>query len=264
MLPDIQSETPEHKVWINRVGIKDMEVPIALLKKDYTLQYTVANVSCYVDLSEDKRGVDMSRIPYAINQGIPGIFDYKRMIDMAKDILSATGGNICQLTYSFPYFICKKAPVTQTQGMVSYQVSFIIQFWRKDKLDSLTFTIGIGAIATTCCPCSKAVSKQNAHNQKCQINISVECANDAWVWIEDLIGIAERGASCEIYSVLKRPDEAAITKKMYDNPRFVEDVVREIYSGLEKLSGIRRYSIEAISDESIHLHKAYAKIEGKV
>jgi GTP cyclohydrolase I len=266
-IPDVQNQEPLVHVKLNRVGITNLSLPIFVQKQLACTQHTVANIDCFVDLPKDKRGINMSRIPEAIHEHILTPLNYNVLDSMALSIMEANEADICQIIFRFPYFLEKEAPISEKKGLVSYDIEFDLT---KRKVEMGTdvmiltsdFKLGVGVLATTCCPCSQAISEGGAHNQKCRINIKVLCAPDAWVWIEDLIEVAEKSASCEIYSILKRPDEAFVTNKMNENPRFVEDVTREAYQRLMKIKGIQRYWIEVISDESIHIHKAFARVEG--
>jgi len=271
-MPDIQNQQSLIDVKLNRVGITNLSLPIRVVMKDKEdhlkrrNQSTIANVSCYIDLQKDKRGINMSRIPEEIHKRLSTPLNFTELDHMALAIMNASNAELCQLIFKFPYFLSKKAPVSEQPGLVSYDIEFDLTKrvipMGDVRLLSSEFKLGVGVLATTCCPCSKAISQGGAHNQKCKINIKVLCHPDAWVWLEDLIFIAETSASCEIFSVLKRPDEAYVTNRMNENPRFVEDVTREIYKRLASVKGIRQYWIEAISDESIHIHKAYARVEG--
>lgn len=256
-LPDVQCLTSPHHIAVNRVGITDLILPVFMLKKDGGNQHSVANISCYVDLEADKKGINMSRLPIGIHQFTDEVLNGSLIQKIADDIRKNSEATLCQLIYKFPYFIKKESPINKESGIVHYDVEFNTITTEELK----TFSISITTIASTLCPCSKSMSEKNAHNQKCYIKINIECLD--WVWIEDIIQVAEESASCEIYSILKRADEKYVTDKMYENPRFVEDVVREAHSRLIKMNNIKRFSVEAWADESIHMHKAYAKIEVK-
>lgn len=257
-LPDVQADKSNIEIAINRVGITNLKVPIYIKTQNKHDQHTVAEVSCFVDLKSDKKGINMSRIPIAINHFLDDTLSGDNIYNIAKYIMEKSEAEECQLIYKFPYFIRKESPVEKKPGLVYYDVEFngVI-----DKYNNWDFTFSVTAICTTLCPCSKEISYSNAHNQKCYIKITIKPSS--WVWIEDIIKIAEDSSSCEIYSVLKRADEKYVTEKMYENPRFVEDVVRYGYQKLNKLTNIRSFIIEATADESIHMHNAYAKLEVK-
>lgn len=255
-MKDVQAEKSNINIGINRVGIDNLKMPMFISKKEGGHQHTVADVSCYVDLRPELKGINMSRLPIAIHKFSTDVLDSNLICKIAEHIRIKSEAEYCQLVYSFPYFIKKYSPVNGEPGLVYYNVTF-------DALagpDETEFKFKVTTIATTLCPCSKEISDSNAHNQKCYITIEVKPSK--WIWIEDIISIAEKSSSCEIYSVLKRPDEKFVTEQMYANPRFVEDVVREAYSQLSNMNGVCEFVVEAAADESIHMHRAYAKLEG--
>lgn len=257
-LPDVQADKPLIGIAINRVGVTDVKVPVYIKKQEGGHQHTVADVSCYVDLKSDKKGINMSRIPIAITKFLQETLSGENIKHIAQHIMQKSEAEECQLIYKFPYFVTKLSPVAKEPGVVHYDVEFNGTI---DKDENWDFTFSINAICTTLCPCSKEISQANAHNQKCYIKITVNTSG--WVWVEDVINIAETSSSCEIFSVLKRPDEKFVTEEMYNNPRFVEDVVREVYQRMVKLENVKSFTVEATADESIHMHKAYAKLEVK-
>lgn len=257
-LPDIQKTPDERGVYINSAGITDFRLPILLKIKDSEeLCNTVANVSCFVDLDKEVKGINMSRLPIFLHNNRQ--ISLTILNEYCKEITEISNSTSCQLVYDFLYFMNKKAPVSNIEGIVNYSVKFYDTYFKP--LDSYKQQIEITAIVSTCCPCSKEISDYNAHNQKCYITLNVSPIDiSKIVWIEDLVDIAEHSGSCPIYSVLKRPDEKYVTEKMYDNPRFVEDVVRECYLKLNELDNIKINTIKAVADESIHMHKAMASI----
>ena len=254
-LPDVQACEAPVAIAINRVGIDSLKLPIYIDEKKGGQQHTVAEVSCYVDLPADKKGINMSRLPIAIHKFVKDQLNGDLLLKIADHIRIKSEADVCELTYKFPYFMTKHAPVSHEPGTLHYMVEFNAVVSETEQ----KFRFSVQSIATTLCPCSKEMSEANAHNQKCYITIDVN--TDGWVWIEDIIQIAEESASCEIYSVLKRPDEKYVTDKMYENPRFVEDVVREVYKRMSCVDNIKGFVVEAAADESIHMHRAYAKLE---
>ncbi len=258
-LPDTQASIPKIQIGINRVGIDNLKLPFIILTKNNKHQHTVADISCFVNLTPDKKGINMSRIPIVLQRFVETPLNSSMLINIAKEIKEYSEADLCHIIYKFPYFMTKNSPESNIPGIVHYMVEFngIVS----DNKDDI-FEMKVQTIATTLCPCSKEMSKQNAHNQKCYIDISVK-SND-WIWIEDIVEIAENSSSCEIYSVLKRPDEKYVTDKMYENPKFVEDVVRDAYVKLSKLDNITSFEVSALADESIHLHSAFAKLKGTI
>lgn len=259
-LPDIQLTKDNRGIYIERAGITDFIMPISVVRKnDDTLCHTTAKVECFVDLESNIKGINMSRLPIGITMDNNVNLDL--ILNYAKMICENSEANRCELSYSFPFFITKEAPVSKIPGIVSYDVTLKVVYSRLDGIETINKYLCVTCIASTCCPCSKEISEYNAHNQKCYITIEIG-VND-FIWIEDIIKIAEQSASCEIFSILKRPDEKFVTEAMYDSPRFVEDVVREVYTKLQdfdKNNSITSYAISAVADESIHMHKAVAKI----
>lgn len=256
-LPDIQQTKDNRKIYIQEAGITDFLVPIKVKLKDSDNEFcdTIANVTCTVDVPEERRGINMSRLPIFINQ--KPILSLPLMNGYVDEICKISETDSCRLQYEFPYFLTKTAPVSNIPGIVNYEVTFSTNRLPDQQL--LNY-MRIKVISSTCCPCSKEISEYNAHNQKCHIDLNV--AVDGMVWIEDLIDICEQSASCQIFSVLKRPDEKFVTEKMYDNPRFVEDVVREVALRIKDVPHVSTWDITATADESIHMHKAIARLWG--
>jgi GTP cyclohydrolase I len=253
-LPDVQLTKPKHEIAINRVGITDFQLPIFVNKQDGGMQHSVAMISCYVDLAADIKGISMSRLPIQLmkfsNQQLNG----KIIESIAENIRIVSEAKICNLTYNFPYFLTKLSPKSMEPGLVPYQITFN---GVKSETDYV-FTLGVETIATSSCPCSKAVSKYSAHNQKSRIKITCQGIPGSFIWIETLIKIAEESSSCEIFSVLKRNDEAEVTERAYENSKFVEDIARECYYKLDSLEEIDKFKVEVTNDESIHIHQARA------
>jgi GTP cyclohydrolase IB len=256
-LPDIQQTPPKVKIALNRVGISDLKIPIQIMSKDGSINRTSSTVSCYVDLDKNLKGINMSRLPQAIHKFQQDRLNSEKIKDIAENIRIISEANTCELTYSFDYYITKLSPVNKEPGVVHYPVSFT---GIKSK-DNYIFKFKVCVTATSLCPCSKEISEHGAHNQKCQIYITCQRKAENMIWIEDVINIAEQSASCEIFSVLKRPDEKWVTEHAYNNPKFVEDIARECYSQLIERRDIEKFKILVSSDESIHMHRAVAIIE---
>ena len=273
-LPDIQAIKDTRNISINQAGIENLLLPISIVRKNtYDICYTTATVKCGIYVEPTKKGINMSRLPIYLTNNAQSL-TLNTMIENCKDICNISESKYCYLSYKFPYFLTKEAPVSKLTGMVKYDVIFEASV--NAITNEILTKITVETIASTCCPCSKEISKYNAHNQKCYITLSIDVDNNAIinmiddlitveinennniVWIEDLIDICEESASCPIYTVLKRPDEKFVTEKMYENPRFVEDVVREVSLRINQLNNIKHYTIKASADESIHMHRAYA------
>lgn len=254
-LPDIQNSKPIFEIGLNRVGITELKLPIVISQKSGGSQNTVAKVSCYVDLEPNQKGINMSRLPIGLHKFINSELSSEVIAKIAENIRIKSEAKECELTYDFDYFINKFSPVNNEPGLVDYKVKFTgIKSENK-----YTFKFNVRVTAISLCPCSKEISDGGAHNQKCYIDI--ECQPNDFLWIEDIILIAEKAASCEIYSVLKRPDEKFVTEKMYNNAKFVEDIARECYALLKNRTDLENFKVSVQSDESIHMHRAVAKIE---
>jgi len=254
-LPDVQLGKPKHEIAINRVGITDFKMPIFISRKDGGVQHSVASISCFVDLLPEIKGISMSRIPISLMKFADEQLSSKLMVNIAENVRRSTEADLCDLGYYFPYFLTKYAPTSCEPGILPYNIWFNMI----KTASSQIFRLSVETIATSSCPCSKEISQFSAHNQKSRIKITCKCKEDAFIWIEDLIKIAEDSSSCEIFSVLKRPDEKFVTEKMYENSKFVEDIARECYIKLAQVGGIFDFQVEVINDESIHAHSAKAE-----
>ena len=254
MLKDTQSERDDRRMPIDRVGIKGLRYPVQVRDKDYAFQNTVATVQLTVDLPHHFKGTHMSRFIEVLASHGPVIH-----VGNIRDILLETAGRLesrcAHLVIEFPFFLVKKAPVSGAPSLMDYNVRFEATLEEK-KLDFIiTATIPV----TTLCPCSKAISKAGAHNQRGHVTLSVRTAKP--LWIEEMVRIAEESASAELYSLLKRTDEKHVTEQAYANPVFVEDLVRNVAVRCEADQNILWYRVEVENFESIHNHSAGALIE---
>jgi len=252
-LVDIQSSRDERNIPIDRVGVRGIKYPIVVLDCEKGEQHTIGNFTLTVDLPHHFKGTHMSRFLEVLNEhraevsvrGIP------KILEALKERLHAERAH---LEVTFPFFICKSAPVTEKAGMMEYTAGFIAESNSTDD-----FVIFLQVPVTTLCPCSKEISARGAHNQRGIVTVRVR-TNDM-VWIEELIQMIEDSASCDLYPVLKRPDEKWVTEHAYDNPRFVEDMVREVAVRFDRDKRIDWYEIEVENHESIHAHNAYACLQ---
>lgn len=253
-LKDTQSEPDHRRIPIDRVGVKGLRYPIQIRDKARAIQSTIAEFTLTVDLPHQYKGTHMSRFVEALNEHGPVIH-----IDNVREILARLREKLhsrkAHLAFEFPFFLEKKAPVTGAVGMMDYTV----RFEASTDGETVDFVATVVVPVTTLCPCSKAISQYGAHNQRGQVTYSVRFHKP--IWIEDLIQLVEGCASCELYSLLKRPDEKAVTERAYENPVFVEDVVRNVAARSEREPNIAWYRVEAENFESIHNHNAYAVIE---
>ena len=254
LIEDVQSTEDKRKIAINKVGIKDIKHPIKIKDKSGYEQHTVANFNMYVDLPHNFKGTHMSRFVEILNQYKHEITvqNFKDiLIEMTQKLEAKTG----HLEMSFPFFINKKAPVTQVESLLDYHVTFKAQY----KNGKISMWVISEVPVTSLCPCSKKISKYGAHNQRSCVTLSANIIE--FIWVEELIELVEKEASCELYGLLKRPDEKYVTEKAYENPKFVEDMVRDIAAKLNKDNRIKAYKIESENFESNHNHSAYAMIE---
>jgi len=252
-MKDIQNEKDHRNISIDKVGVKDIKYPITVLDKAIKTQQTVAVVNMYVDLPRDYKGTHMSRFVEILNEHDRriSIKNFHEILSTMKQRLDAESAH---MEISFPYFVMKTSPVTHSQGLMEYQCTFKGKLNRgKDLVLMITVPI------TTLCPCSREISDFGAHNQRGEVRLQVRFKR--FMWIEDLIQLVEETASCDVYSVLKREDEKFVTEKAFQNPKFVEDIVRDIAEKLEQDENVTWFAVECENYESIHNHNAYAYIE---
>jgi len=252
---DIQSQPDDRNIPINKVGIKGLKYPVKVRDKSKGFQSTVAQISMFVDLPHQQKGTHMSRFIEMLHQFREQV-SLESLTNILEDMKKTLGAESSHIEIAFPYFISKEAPVSKTPGLMDYSCT-ISGFSDKDKNRDLVLKVAVPV--TSVCPCSKEISKYGAHNQRGEVLVSVRFKK--FIWIEDIVDIVEKSASCELYSVLKREDEKFVTENAYDNPRFVEDIVREVASELIADNNITWFAVSAENFESIHNHSAYAYIE---
>jgi len=250
---DVQSQRDHRKIEINKVGVKNIRYPITVLDKAKGVQHTVASVNMFVDLPHRFKGTHMSRFVEILNKykGDIAIKNFSKILMAMKQKLRA---KTAHLEVEFSYFVEKEAPVSKAKGLMEYVCRFCGS--SNDKED---FYVGIVIPVSTVCPCSKEISQFGAHNQRSLVTVNLRFKK--FIWIEDIIQLVEDCASCDLYSILKRPDEKFVTEKAYQNPMFVEDIVREIAKRLNKDPNITWFTVESENFESIHNHSAYAYVE---
>ena len=257
-MADVQGSADTRRIAINKVGIKAIRHPVRIAARPSAngeaAQATIATFSMSVALPEQFKGTHMSRFVQILNAHDEAISpeSFRQMLrDMAAK-LEATSGYI---EMKFPFFINKAAPVSGVKSLMDYEVSFIGEI----RDGETKFRMQVLAPVTSLCPCSKEISAYGAHNQRSHVTVNAEFRD--FVWIEELVELIEAQASCELYGLLKRPDEKYVTERAYDNPKFVEDLVRDVAAALNADDRIVAYSLEAENFESIHNHSAYAIIE---
>ncbi len=253
-IADVQNSVDTRQLAINKVGIKDIRHPVRIRDRSGGEQHTIANFNMYVNLPHNFKGTHMSRFVEILNQHEREISvqSFKDMLAEMTDRLEAESGHI---EMNFPYFVNKTAPVSQVQSLLDYDVTFLGASSKGQHETILKVVVPV----TSLCPCSKKISERGAHNQRSHVTVTVR--TQEFVWIEDLIDVVEGIASCELYGLLKRPDEKHVTERAYDNPKFVEDMVRDIAVALNDDKRINAYIVESENFESIHNHSAYALIE---
>jgi GTP cyclohydrolase IB len=254
-LKDTQNERDDRNVAIDRVGVKALRFPMKIRERGGNLQNTVATVSLAVDLPEQYKGTHMSRFVEVLNAH-GSVLDVKDISKIPKELLGRLHAQRSHVEFKFPFFVNKPAPVSKQLGLIDYMVEFEVEATK----EGIDFLVTVQVPVATLCPCSKAISARGAHNQRGVVTFSVRFTEI--VWIEELIRIVEESASCELYSVLKRPDEKEVTERAYDNPVFVEDLVRNVAVRAKAHPLITWYRIEAENFESIHNHNAYAVVTG--
>jgi len=252
---DVQSQRDPRNVEIQKVGVKNIRYPITVLDKAHGVQHTVAKVNMYVNLPHHFKGTHMSRFIEILNayKGEIAIKNVSKILQEMKTTLKARSAH---LEIEFPYFIEKQAPVTHATGLMEYICRYCGSSTEGGEED---FYVGIAVPITTVCPCSKEISDQGAQNQRGTVTVKVRFKK--FIWIEDIIQLVEGSSSCDVYSILKWPDEKFVTEKAYENPMFVEDVVREVAKKLAADPNITWFSVESENFESIHNHSAYAYVE---
>jgi GTP cyclohydrolase I len=253
-IADVQGSADTRQIPIDKVGIKDIRHPVRIKDRSVGEQHTIATFNMYVNLPHNFKGTHMSRFVEILNQHEREITveSFKEMLHEMTERLEADAGHI---EMSFHYFINKAAPVSGVESLLDYDVTLVGEITDGKPRMNIKVVVPV----TSLCPCSKKISDYGAHNQRSHVTINAE--TNGFIWIEDLIDLVEEQASCELYGLLKRPDEKYVTERAYDNPKFVEDMVRDIAARLNGDDRITAYIVESENFESIHNHSAYALIE---
>lgn len=252
-MPDMQKSPDHRKIPIAKVGVKDITYPVVVMDKNRAIQHTIARVNMYVDLPHHFKGTHMSRFVEILNRHREQIA-LDKLETILEEMKSRLDSSSAHLEIQFPYFIDKQAPVSGARSLMEYSCEF-----NASMTDKLDFVLGVKVPLTSLCPCSKELSRYGAHNQRSVMTVRVRYRD--FIWIEDLVELIEKCGSSQLYSLLKRSDEKYVTEQAYENPRFVEDMVREAYSRLAEIENITWFSIETENFESIHNHSAYAAVE---
>ena len=255
LLPDTQNTKDIRNIVINQVGIKDILHPIKFVNRDNESHPTIANFTMTVRLPENVKGTHMSRFIEILNDGECsfGIDTFMNLVQRVADKLDSSDA---QIIVDFPFFRNKKAPSSGVESLLDYKVTLTGTIVNGEP----ELTLKVVVPVTSLCPCSKSISKYGAHNQRSHITIEAKAAKGETIFLEDLIDLAEEKASSELYAILKRDDEKVVTERAYENPAFVEDIVRDIAVELNANKKVNFYCLESENFESIHNHSAYALI----
>ncbi len=253
-IEDVQGRADSRNIAINKVGIKDIRHPVRVRDRTGKDQHTVATFNMYVNLPKHFKGTHMSRFVAILESHDREITldSFHQVLREVNDRLEAESGHI---EMSFAYFVNKKAPVTGVESLMDYEVTFI----GESTGEKQEISVRVAVPVTSLCPCSKQIAERGAHNQRFLVTVTAKL--DGFVWLEELIDLVEQEASCQLYGLLKRPDEKFVTEQAYDNPKFVEDIVRDIAVRLNDDPRIVAYAVASENFESIHNHSAYALIE---
>jgi GTP cyclohydrolase I len=255
VMPDVQATPDTRQIPIQRVGVKAVRHPLTVRTQDGSAQPTIGVWNLDVHLPAEQKGTHMSRFVALLEEhrAVPlEPATFRTMLAAMLEKLEASAGRI---EVTFPYFVNKTAPVSGVQSLLDYEVTLT-----GDTRNGATrLFLKVLVPVTSLCPCSKKISQYGAHNQRSHVTIDAELAGD--VPVEELIRMAEEEASCELWGLLKRPDEKSVTERAYENPKFVEDLVRDVAQRLNADERIVAYVLEAENFESIHNHSAYALIE---
>jgi len=254
VMPDVQNQADSREIPLAKVGVKGLEYPIRVLDKVKKVQHTAAKVDLFANLPHHFKGTHMSRFVEIFHRYRDDL-SMPRFLDMLAEIRDDLEAESAFGSMAFPYFVEKKAPVSQLPGFISYQCLYTGKVNSKLK----HHTVAVSVPVNTVCPCSRAISVRGAHNQRGIVTVDLE--QGPFFWLEDIITLVEDAASSPVYSLIKREDEKYITEHAYDNPKFVEDLVRDVYVKIRDLRLFPRFSVEAENFESIHNHNAYAFAE---
>jgi GTP cyclohydrolase IB len=253
-LHDEQSRPDHRELRIDKVGVRGLRFPVQVRDKARAVQNTVATVGLFVDLPKEFKGTHMSRFVEVLNAH-GNVVHVENIADILRALQTRLHAASSHIEMEFPYFMSKRAPVSRREGVMDYTARFDATATGQE----IDFVLTVKVNVTTLCPCSKAISLRGAHNQRGEVTVQLRFRKP--IWIEDVIALVEQSASSELYALLKREDEKAVTERAYDNPVFVEDLVRNVALKLNAHPDVTWYKVEAENQESIHNHNAYACIE---
>jgi len=253
-MKDIQSEPDFRKIPIDKVGIKNLRYPITVRDRRDGFQHTIAAINMYVDLPHNNKGTHMSRFVELLHLLHPDV-SLERFSVILENMKKQLNAASAHLEMTFPYFIEKSAPVSSSPGLMDYTCSIRGSSDPNGKVDLVSEVV---VPVSSVCPCSMEISENGAHNQRGEVRLSIRFKK--FIWMEDMIELVESSASCDVFSVLKRADEKSVTETAFANPKFVEDIVRDVAQRLNADDNITWFSVSAENFESIHNHSAYASI----
>jgi len=257
LLPDVQATPDQRQLAIQRVGVKGLRYPVAVVQSDERIAQSVATFAMYVGLPADEKGTHMSRFVEILERSAAPL-SLASLRDMLAQTLRHLDAEWGCIEVRLPYFLRKRAPVSGVESLLDIDLMMTVE---TDAHQSGATTLQVTVPVTSLCPCSKEISDYGAHNQRSHITLTVTLRVD--MSVEELVRIAEDEASCEVYGLLKRPDEKYVTERAYDNPKFVEDLVRDIALRLKREPRVASFVVESENFESIHNHSAYARIDGR-
>jgi GTP cyclohydrolase IB len=256
-MKDVQSQPDYRNIPIDKVGIKNLRYPITVRDRRDGFQHTVATINMYVDLPHNNKGTHMSRFVELLHLLRPEV-SLKKFAAILENMKAHLNAASAHLEMTFPYFIEKKAPVSTSPGLMDYTCSII---GTSDASGIVDLVSEVVVPISSVCPCSMEISDYGAHNQRGEVRLSTRFKK--FIWMEDMIELVERAASIDVFSVLKRVDEKYVTERAFANPKFVEDIVRDVAKKLREDDNITWFSVSAENFESIHNHSAYASITSR-
>jgi GTP cyclohydrolase I len=259
-MPDVQSGSDDRGVALDQVGVRDIRFPISVLDRDDVRQQTIANLSLSVSLPHHFKGTHMSRFIEVLNAH-QGEFTVRTIPEILLELRKKLNAESAQMEVRFPYFLKRSAPASGATALMDYQCAFSAS----SSADEADFILSVEVPVTSLCPCSKEISDYGAHNQRGKISIRLRSELNSLgqpelIWIEELVDVAERAGSSPVYPLLKRADERHVTMQAFDNPVFVEDMVRTVAVALKNDPRVSWFEVIAVNQESIHNHDAFASI----
>lgn len=254
-MKDVQNRSDERGISIQKVGVSDVHLPFLIKTKDGSFQSVLAKIKLTVELPKEYKGTHMSRFIEILSEWSQKPVSSKEMESILIDTINRLDAKCAHLDIRFKYFIEKTAPVSGRKSMLDYDCLFSASM---TKGEHLNLVVGLAVPFTSLCPCSKEISVYGAHNQRGLMTVKVEHAHGKFIWIEDLAALMEAQGSCPVYPLLKREDEKYVTELAYENPKFVEDILRDLVLALRDLESVVWFEVECENFESIHNHSAYA------